>query len=195
MGANFDQCAGDSKTVQIWRHKANVTATAADDEDRKDDEHHHRLQNSDIDLCCCCCAEDPQTHKCPPSRRRAAVVNSNSHRLNNWPAHANTRNGTSRDSGGVFANCYNYNAMCQLYKSINSREKLPIIKRSQLWNTFTRNLQLNYSQFFIRAVIVILLLCPNGCWSWTVSRDTANYQQTFDYSGKYKTYFEKGDIF
>lgn len=98
------------------------------------------------------------------------------------------------------ANCDNYNLMCQLYKSINSREKFPIIKQSPdesddhcgSWNNnkfsrrrrkrppppqmimITRNSRRRVCNWQLLMQIVILLvlaICPRGVWSWSVERD------------------------
>lgn len=128
---------------------------------------------------------------------KTSDINLKYHNKNNNPVRI------ARTSASIIgmssANCDNYNLMCQLYKSINSREKFPIIKQSpgggggDWWNNFSRRRrkrppQLNNTnwRFILQTAIVLLFaICPRGVWSWSVQSDPSFYHQPAEdyYSG------------
>lgn len=94
------------------------------------------------------------------------------------------------------ANCDNYNPMCQLYESINSREKIPIIKQSgggwwrrkrppQQQSQMSSSNSHAVQSTVLVSLLLLLIVCPRGVWSWSAQRDASFYQQPADdyYSG------------
>lgn len=117
------------------------------------------------------------------------------------PPHHNTNKSASIMSSS--ANCDNYNPMCQLYDSINSRQEFPIIKQSTdphpdnegWWNNFSRRRrarpptksqsQMSSSMRNVIALLLIIVTCPRVVWSWSAQRDPSFYHQPAEdyYSG------------
>lgn len=114
------------------------------------------------------------------------------------PPHHNTNKSASIVSSS--ANCDNYNPMCQLYESINSRQEFPIIKQSTAshpdnqgwWNNFSRRRrarppqsQMSSSMRNVIGLLLIIVICPRVVWSWSAQRDPSFYQQPAEdyYSG------------
>lgn len=143
---------------------------------------------------CSSSSSSPQT---PASSAMPMSDNdSNPHSLNGINNNNNNNIHNTRHSASIIkksANCDNYNLMCQLYKSINSREKFPIINQSPgivggWWNKFSRRRRSRERppqmrniirwQILLQAAIVLLLaVCPRGVWSWSMQRDPSFYHQ------------------